>query len=107
MTALKGFQRKHLRGLAHGLKPVVQIGRDGLTDNVLRAIDEGLFSHELIKTRFNELKEKDLKEATAGDIAARTGSEPVGMIGHTVILYRPQADPEKRRIVIPERESKG
>ena len=75
MTALKGYQKKHLRGLAHGLKPVVQIGREGITEGVIRAVDEGLFRHELIKIKFNDLKEKDLKEAITGELAAKTGSD--------------------------------
>ena len=104
MTALKGYQKKHLRGLAHGLKPVVQIGREGITDAVIRAVDEGLFRHELIKVKFNDIKEKGLKEAITGELTAKPGSVQVGMIGHTVILYRRQADPEKRKISVPERE---
>jgi RNA-binding protein len=104
MTSLKGYQKKHLRGLAHGLKPVVQIGREGVTDAVICAVDEGLFRHELIKIKFNDLKEKGPKEAITDDLAAKTGSEPVGMIGHTVILYRRHTDPEKRKIAVPARE---
>lgn len=104
MTALRGFQKKYLRGLAHDLKPIVQIGKEGITDNVVRAIDEGLLRHELIKIKFIDSKEKDRKEAMTEEFAGRTGSEPVGMIGHTVILYRRQADPEKRKITVPERE---
>jgi RNA-binding protein len=107
MTVLKGFQKKYLRGLAHGLKPVVQIGREGVTEAVIRAIDDGLFRHELIKIKFNDLKEKDLKEAITGDITTKTDSECIGMIGHTVILYRRHVDPEKRRIAVPGRKSKG
>lgn len=103
MTALKGFQKKYLRGLAHDLKPIVQIGKEGLTANVIRAIDEGLMRHELIKIKFVDFKEKDHKEAMTGEFTGRTGSESVGMIGHTVILYRQQADPEKRKIAVPER----
>jgi RNA-binding protein len=104
MTSLKGFQKKYLRGLAHSLKPVVQIGREGITEGVIRAIDECLFRHELIKIKFTDFKEKDQKEALTGEFAGKTGSELVGMIGHTAILYRQQADPEKRRITIPARE---
>ena len=63
MTALKGFQKKHLRGLAHGLKPIVQIGKEGITEGVIRAVDEGLLQHELIKIKFNDFKEKEQKEA--------------------------------------------
>jgi RNA-binding protein len=105
MTVLKGFQKKYLRGLAHDLKPVVQIGREGITEGVIRAVDEGLFRHELVKIKFSDIKEKGQKETTAGEVTIKTGSELVGMIGHTVILYRRQADPEKRRITVPARES--
>ncbi len=104
MTSLKGFQKKYLRGLAHSLKPVVQIGREGITEGVIRAIDECLFRHELIKVKFTDFKEKDQKEAITGEFAGKTDSELVGMIGHTAILYRRQTDPEKRKIAIPARE---
>jgi RNA-binding protein len=105
MTALKGYQKKYLRGIAHGLKPVVQIGREGVTEGVIRAVDEGLFRHELIKIKFNDFR--DQKEAITGEVMIKTNSEFVGMIGHTVVLYRQQADSEKRQIVVPARESKG
>ena len=101
---LKGYQKKHLRGLAHGLKPVVQIGREGVTDGVIRAVDEGLSRHELIKIRFNEIREKELKEAITVELAARTGSVAAGMIGHTVILYREHIDPERKKIFLPRRD---
>ena len=76
MTTLKGYQKKHLRGIAHGLKPVVQIGREGVTAGVIRAVDEELFRHELIKVKFNDIKEKDLKETITVEVSAKTGSEP-------------------------------
>jgi RNA-binding protein len=101
MTSLKGFQKKYLRGLAHSLKPVVQIGREGITEGVIRAIDECLFRHELIKVKFTDFKEKDQKDAITVEFAGKTGSELVGMIGHTAILYRQQTDPEKQKIEIP------
>lgn len=104
MTSLKGFQKKYLRGLAHSLKPVVQIGREGITEGVIRAIDECLFRHELIKVKFTDFKEKGQKEALTGEFAGKTGSELVGMIGHTAILYRRQTDPEKRKIAVPARD---
>ena len=105
MTALKGYQKKYLRGLAHSLRPVVQIGREGVTEGLIRAVDEGLFRHELIKVKFNDIKEKELKESISDEVAIKTGSVLVGTIGHTVILYRGQADPEKRNIVLPAREA--
>ena len=104
MTELKGFQKKYLRGISHGLKAVVLIGKEGLTDGLIRAVDEGLAQHELIKIKFNDFKEKEQKTAISGEITARTGSALADLIGHTAILYRQQADPERRRIRLPERE---
>jgi RNA-binding protein len=71
---------------------------------VIRAIDAGLLKHELIKIKFIDFKEKEQKEAMTEEFSGRTGGEPVGRIGHTVILYRQQADPDKRKITVPERE---
>ena len=104
METLKGFEKKYLRGLAHDLKPVVLIGKDGITDRIVRAADEGLSQHELIKIKFNDFKEKNQKETLAGELVVRTGSAQIGMIGHTAILYRPQTDPAKQRIRLPAKE---
>ena len=104
MSELKGFQKTYLRGLAHGLRPIVQIGKEGLVAGVVKAISEGLLSHELIKVKFVDFKEKEQKEAITAEIVAKTGAAPVGMIGHIVILYRQQPDPEKRKIKLPVRE---
>jgi RNA-binding protein len=101
MPRLKGFQRKYLRGLAHGLKPVIFIGQKGLTPEVLSSAEKALERHELIKVKFNDFKEKPEKTRIAGRIETETGAENVGMIGHTVVFYRQQPDPEKRKISLP------
>ena len=101
MKTLKGYERKYLRGLAHGLKPLVLIGKEGVTDAIVRATEEGLSQHELIKIKFNEHKEKELKVPLTDQLAGRTGSALVGTIGHTAILFRPQTDPAKQRIRLP------
>lgn len=103
MRKLKGFQKKHLRGLAHNIKPVVYIGHKGITDAVVHSVDEALNSHELIKVRFVDFKEKGHKKQIAGAIEQQTGSEIVGMIGHTAIFYRQHTEPEKRKIKLPVR----
>jgi len=101
MKTLKGFEKKYLRGLAHDLKPVVLIGKEGITNGTVRAADEELSRHELIKIKFNDFKEKNQKETLTGELVDKTGSALIGMIGHTAILYRPQTDPAKRRIRLP------
>ncbi len=107
MTELSGFQKKYLRGLAHGAKPVVHIGHQGVTDAVIRAADDALATHELIKVKFVDFKEKAQKRAISGELEARTGADLVGMIGHVGIFYRPQEDPEKRMIALPERRDQA
>ncbi|HEY2405685.1 MAG TPA: ribosome assembly RNA-binding protein YhbY [Polyangiaceae bacterium] len=83
---LTGKQRRHLRALAHPLKPVVQVGHAGLTAPVLSAIDGALETHELIKVRVaGEAPETD---EIARRIEARTNSVVAQIIGKTLIVYR-------------------
>ena len=95
---LEGFQRKHLRGLAHPLKPVVLVGEGGLSEPVLRAIDDALRAHELVKVR---LRNPVDKKTAARELAHQSRAALCGLVGHTVILYRP--DPEEPRIELPDR----
>ena len=104
MEKLKGFQKKYLKGLAHGLKPVVFVGHRGMTSEITRAADEALSKHELIKVKFIDFKEKSQKEEIAAAIERETASEQAGMIGHMAIFYRRQKDPEKRKILLPQRK---
>jgi RNA-binding protein len=97
MTApnLTGQQRRALRALAHKLQPIVQVGQGGAGEGVIRAIDEALLAHELIKVRMHEPEDK---KAAAQSLADASESSLCGLIGHTVILYRPH--PETPRIKI-------
>jgi len=99
MKKLKGADRKYLRSVAHELKPLVQVGKSGVTEGLLASLNEALDQHELVKVRFLEFK--DEKKALAVEIAERSASEQVGMIGHIAMFYREQEDPEKRKIKLP------
>ncbi len=92
---LTSHQRKALRGRAHPLHPVVIVGQAGVDERVLRSVDQALAVHELIKVRLHEPEDKR-DAATA--LAAGTDSALCGLVGHTVILYRPH--PEHPRIVV-------
>jgi len=92
---LTSAQRKALRGRAHELDPVVQVGHGGVTEAALRQVDEALTAHELIKVR---LREPEDKKGDAAALAAGTASALCGLVGHTVILYRPH--PERPRITV-------
>ncbi|MFH1489703.1 MAG: ribosome assembly RNA-binding protein YhbY [Pseudomonadota bacterium] len=106
MEKIKGFQKKYLRSLAHRLKPVVMVGQKGFTAELIKSTDQALDRHELIKVKFVEFKEKDEKAEISERIERETDSAIIGAIGHTVILYRQQGDPEKRKIVLPEKKDK-
>jgi RNA-binding protein len=99
MQPLSGAQRKYLRGLAHHLKPVVHVGRNGVTDPVLQEIEEALDYHELIKVRLVDPEGR--KKELAEEIADRSAGTWVGMVGNVVTLYRQHPDPEQRKIEIP------
>ncbi len=105
MRKLKGFERTYLRGLAHSLRPVVQVGRGGLSGEVMASIDEALAARELIKIKFNEFKEE--KKAFSKEIEEATKSEMVGMIGNTAVFFREHPDEAKRRVRLPARGKKS
>jgi len=98
LPELAGFQRKYLRGLAHGLKPLVQVGHEGVTEGVVQALDQALLDHELIKARMHEPEDK---KGMAAELAGRSRALLCGLVGHSAILYRPH--PDKPRIVLPRR----
>lgn len=98
MSTLSGGQRRYLRGLAHELDPVVHVGKQGLTPEVLEELDLALSSHELIKVRF--LVPEDKKEQ-ARRMEEELEAHLAGLIGHVGIFYRAHPEPEERRIRLP------
>jgi RNA-binding protein len=98
-TTLSGKQRRHLRGLGHDLDPVVQLGKDGITDGVIGALGAALETHELIKVKLGQSFPGDRHEA-ADALAAKTGAELVQVLGHTLLLYRARA--EEPTIELPD-----
>ena len=107
MEKLRSFQKKYLRQQAHKLKPVVSVGQKGLTETVVRSVDEALNRHELIKVRFLEFKEKGQKTELVKQIESQTQSQAVGILGHIAIIFRQHRNPEDRRIFLPQRENSG
>ena len=85
-TEVTSKVRATLRSKAQGLDPVVMVGRDGITEGVVAALDAALTDHELVKVRFQDFKElaKDLSK----DLAQRTDSLLVSTTGFTAVFYR-------------------
>src|SRR5579872_6345129 len=98
-TPLSERQRRHLRGLAHDLQPVIRLGSAGLTESVARETDRALTDHELIKIKAPG-GDRDARNAMFEQLARRTGSSLVHRIGNVAVLYRPR--PDLPRIVIPD-----
>ncbi len=96
--ALNGKQRRHLRALGHALAPVALIGKGGLTDSFVEAVDQALTTHELVKLKLLDTAALDRHEA-ATELATRTRAEVAQVLGGTILLYRP--DPDEPRIVLP------
>ena len=99
MAKLTSAQRKYLRGLAHPLRPVVQIGKQGLTEATIRQADDALNDHELIKVQAPVPREE--KKELAERLASELEAEIAGHVGHVIILYREHPDPEERAIELP------
>jgi RNA-binding protein len=97
-TELTAVQTRFLRGQAHGLKAILQVGGKGITDALVAEIDGALEYHELIKVKVAG-DDRDVREAMIGEIALRTDAALVQRIGHTAVFYRQARD--KRQIVLP------
>jgi RNA-binding protein len=93
-------QRRHLRGLAHALKPVVRLGGAGLTEAVARETARALHDHELIKVKAPG-GDRTARDELFLALAQRTGSALVHRIGNVALLYRPRLAPPG--ILIPDR----
>lgn len=91
--------RSFLRAQAHVLRPIVMVGKDGVNENVIAAMDEALTHHELVKVKFQD--HKDEVRSFSDQLAASTRSEVVAMIGFTAILFRQNAKDPDRLIKIP------
>lgn len=91
-------QRAYLRGLANGLPAIMQIGKGGLTDNLLKTLSDALEARELIKLTVLENSGEDPREVLNA-IAEALGAEAIAVTGKKIILYR--ASEKKPVIVLP------
>lgn len=97
-SQLTGKQNRFLRGLGHGLKPYVMIGKHHLNEEVVKTTNEALEAHELIKVKIQEGCLEDRK-IVASELASVTGSVVVQVLGKTFLLYRPS---EEKIINLPK-----
>lgn len=95
---MSGKQKRFLRGLGHGLSATVQIGKEGLTDALVAALDQALLDHELVKVRLGANALIERKEA-GRELAEKTGAVLAQVLGSTLLLYR--AHPDEPSIRLP------
>src|SRR5512133_2209909 len=79
--------RRTLRAAGHHLSPVVQLGKEGLTDPVLRQLEEALETHERVKVELGAESPEGRFEA-AERIAAAPGVHLAQVLGRTLLVYR-------------------
>jgi RNA-binding protein len=95
-------QITHLRGLAHSLNPVVMIGNNGLTENIIKEIERNLDAHELIKVQVAG-DDRATRKAIFDGVSSATGATQIHHIGKQLIFYRASKTvKEKAKIVIPK-----
>lgn len=84
---LSGLQKRTLRAQAHDLKPIVMVGKLGISDMVVEAVNDALDQHELIKVSVPSEGRRERREMAAL-ISVPTGSHVIQTIGHVVVLFR-------------------
>ena len=80
--------RRRLRAAGHHLSPVVQVGKDGVTEAVLRQIDQALLDHELVKVKVGTETPDDRFGSAEALLAGSEGAQLAQILGRTVLLYR-------------------
>ncbi|MBP1758754.1 MAG: binding protein [Firmicutes bacterium] len=105
---LTSKQRAQLRGLANSIDTILQIGKDGLGDNLVKQANDALEARELIKCRVLENAMLTPREA-AEDLAKRSRSEVVQVIGTKFVLYRQSHKKEKKDkiVLVKDKKPKG
>jgi len=95
---LTGKQRRFLRSLGHNLSSILQVGKEGVSEGLIGAVDQALEDHELVKLRIGQNATVEKDDAAAA-IASQTASEVAQILGSTILLYR--RHPEKPKIKLP------
>lgn len=99
---LTGKQKRFLRGMGHGLKPVVMVGKNEVNDALIEETTAALATHELIKVKVLESCETDRHEV-AEKLSRAAGAEIAQILGRTILLYRRGEEP---KIELPKEKGK-
>jgi RNA-binding protein len=95
---LTARQRATLKSLAHPLKPILQIGKEGVTDATARSVEDAFHNRELLKLKVLESAPAEAREVGGMLAGAIENAHLVQVIGRTVVLYRPHPETPEIRI---------
>lgn len=98
-SKLSPKQRRHLSGLGHALQPIVTVGKEGVTEGVVSALEQALLDHELVKVRVGNSATEDRK-LVAEELATRAEAELASTVGKTILIYK--AHPETPKLKLPK-----
>ncbi len=96
-------QRAFLRKEANGIEPIFQIGKGGISEQMIARLKDAIEARELIKVHILETALLDTKE-TANEVARLLKAEPVQAIGSKFVLYKRANHEKNRRIELPKNE---
>jgi len=88
LAPLGNREIRKLKADAQRLKPILKIGKGGMSPQFVQSVEAAFASHELIKIKFDDFKEQ--KKTLAPELAAKTSSHLVTLLGNVVVLYRPK-----------------
>ncbi len=89
---LTSKQRAYLRSLANELSPIMQVGKGGISENLVKTVSDALEAREIIKMSVLDTAD-DTPRGTAEALAAATDADVVAVIGKKIVLYRPAQKP--------------
>ena len=84
-----GRELRDLKAKAQRLKPLVKLGKEGISESFLAALDQALGHHQLVKVKFEEFK--DQKKELSPVLARRAGAQIIMRVGNVVVLFRRKA----------------
>jgi len=97
--SLSSSQKRYLRGLAHGLNPVIQVGNKGVTPALIKELGNALDQHELVKVKIAG-EDRDVRTEQVDALAEQSGAEVVQRIGHVACYFR--RNNEEPKIALPK-----
>ncbi len=92
-------QRAKLRGMANDMQPIMQVGKGGISENLIKTVIDALEAHELIKMKVLDNSAESARTA-ADELSAATGSDVVSVVGAKFVLYKMSSKEKNRKIIL-------